>query len=338
MRFPRLRSRLTITLGCLLLVALIGYGDYRSGYENSMLLLYLIPIAVATWYNGITFGVVIAALSVVAFVISDMAAGIPSVGVWNIATSFLYYIVFLVLLSRCRHLLNDMHRRVEERTADLRREIVARKGLEHKIAEVAEDERRRLGRDLHDSLCQHLTGTALKAQTVVSQLQGSDNPALENARKVVSLVDRGIDIAREIARGLFSSELEGEGLICALDVLAKSTSHQHKIDCRFHHNGEVTMSPDKATQLYWIAREAVRNAVTHAHPTRIAIGLTRARDQIELFVEDDGTGIPSSNGPRNGIGLQVMTQRAELAGGRLSTERSDERGGTVVRCILSLNS
>jgi signal transduction histidine kinase len=336
MRLPRLRSRLTIALGCLLLVALIGYGDYREGYENSMLLLYLIPIAIATWYNGITLGVAIAALSVAAFVISDLAAGIPSVGVWNIATSFLYYIVFVVLLSRCRHLLNDMHRQVEEQTADLRREIAARKGLEHKIADVAEDERRRLGRELHDSLCQHLTGTALKAQTVVSQLQGSDNPALENARKVVSLVDRGIDIAREIARGLFSSELEGEGLICALDVLAKSTSHEHKIDCRFHHNGEVTIPPEKATQLYWIAREAVRNAVTHAHPTRIAIGLTRARDQIELFVEDDGTGIPSSDGTRNGIGLIVMTQRAELAGGRLSTERSDF-GGAAVRCILSLN-
>jgi signal transduction histidine kinase len=331
MRFPRLRSRLTIALGCMLLVALVGYGDYLSGYENSMLLLYLIPIAIATWYNGITLGVVIAALSVAAFVISDDAAGIPSVGAWNIVTTFLYYILFLVLLSRCRHLLNDMHRRVEERTADLRREIVARKGLERKIADVAEDERRRLGRELHDSLCQHLTGTALKAQTVVSQLQGSDNPALDNARKVVSLVDRGIDIAREIARGLFSSELEGEGLICALDV-------QHKIDCRFHHNGEVTMPPDKATQLYWIAREAVRNAVTHAHPTRIAIGLARARDKIELFVEDDGIGIPRSDGTRNGIGLQVMTQRAELAGGRLSTERSDERGGTVVRCILPLNS
>ena len=337
MRLPPLRSRLTIALGCLLLVALIGYGDFKEGYENSMLLLYLIPIAIATWYNGITFGIVIAALSVTAFVASDIAAGIPSVGVWNIATSFLYYIVFLVLLSRCHHLLNDMHRRVEERTADLRREIGARKALEHKIAEVAEDERRRLGRELHDSLCQHLTGTALKAQTVVSQLQGSDERALDNACKVVGLVDRGIDIARDLARGLFSSELEGEGLSCALEGLAKTTSHEHQIDCRFQHNEEVTMSPDKATQLYWIAREAVRNAVAHAQATQIVIGLTRANGHVELSVEDDGIGMPRSEGVRNGIGLLVMTQRAELAGGRLKTERSDF-GGAAVRCIISTNT
>jgi two-component system nitrate/nitrite sensor histidine kinase NarX len=117
-------------------------------------------------------------------------------------------------------------------------------------------------------------------------------------------------------------------------VLAKATSHEHKIDCRFQPNGEVTMSPDKATQLYWIAREAVRNAVTHAQATQIVIGLTRANGHVELIVEDDGTGIPKSEGVRNGIGLLVMTQRAELAGGLLRTERSDS-GGTAVRCIIS---
>jgi len=334
MHLPRLRSRLAITLTCLLLIGLIGYGDYSQGSESSMLLLYLIPIALATWYGGITLGVAIAAVSVAVDLFSDQAAGVPNAGVWNTVTGFLYYVVFLVLLSRCHGLLNDMHRRVEERTADLRREIGARKALEHKIADVAEHERRRLGRELHDSLCQHLTGTALKAQTVVSQLQGGDNSALDTACKVVSLVDRGIDIAREIARGLFSSELEGEGLSCALEVLAKTTSHEHKIDCRFQHNEEVTMAPDKATQLYWIAREAVRNAVAHAQATRIVIGLNRANGHVELTVEDDGTGMPRPEGVRNGIGLLVMTQRAELAGGRLRTERSDA-GGTAVRCIIS---
>ncbi|MEP7016368.1 MAG: histidine kinase [Verrucomicrobiota bacterium] len=334
MRTLRLRSRLIIALGCLMLVALIGYGDYREGYENSMLLLYLVPIAVATWYDGVIVGVIIAALCVAVAVLSDVKASIPTPGIWNVASSFLYYVVFAVLLSRWHNLLNNMHRRVEERTVDLQREIVARKALERQIAQVTEHERRRLGRELHDSLCQHLTGTALKAQTVVTQLGGSDNPAIENARRVVSLVDRGIDIARDIARGLFSSELEGEGLIEALDVLAKTTSHERQIECRFHHTAQVTMPATKATQLYWIAREAVTNAVTHANPTRIEIGLTRAGDDIELLVEDNGTGMAHSGNGRNGIGLQVMMQRAELAGGSLSTGRSDY-GGAAVRCVVS---
>ncbi len=337
MRLPHLRSRFAIGLGCVLLVALIGYGDYREGYEDSFLLLYLVPIAVATWYNGIALGVVVAALSVAADVISDVAAGNPNVAIWNTVTSFFYYIVFVVLLSRWHNLLNEMHRRVEERTADLQREIVARKSLEREIAKVTEHERRRLGLELHDSLCQHLTGTSLKAQTVVAQLQDNGSPVLETARKVVSLVERGIDIARDIARGLFSSELEGEGLIYALDVLAKTTSHQKQIECSFEHDTEVNVTPDKATQLYWIAREAVTNAVTHASPTRIIIRLRRAPSGIALSVEDDGGGLARPGGERNGIGLQVMTHRAELAGGALNTGRSDY-GGAAIQCIIPSNA
>jgi signal transduction histidine kinase len=337
MSLSRLRLRWAIRLGCPLLVALIGYGDYREGYENSMLLLYLAPIAIATWYNGITLGIFMAALCVGADLVSDSMAGLPRVGIWNVASSFLYFVVFAVLLSRWHNLLNEMHRRVEERTADLQREIVARKALEQKIAEVTEHERRRLGRELHDGLCQHLTGTTLKAQTVVAQLQGGEKLGLENARQVVRLVDRGIDIARNIARGLFSSELEGEGLISALAGLAKTTCHERHIDCRFDHSAGLTMSPDKSTQLYWIAREAVSNALTHGNPRRIEIRLMRASNDIELSVEDDGTGMPSSHAWRRGIGLQVMKQRADLAGGRLCTERS-RRGGVAVRCVLSANS
>jgi len=138
MSLSRLRLRWAIGLGCPLLVALIGYGDYREGYENSMLLLYLAPIAIATWYNGITLGIFMAALCVGADLVSDSMAGLPRVGIWNVASSFLYFIVFAVLLSRWHNLLNEMHRRVEERTADLQREIVARKALEQKIAEVLE--------------------------------------------------------------------------------------------------------------------------------------------------------------------------------------------------------
>jgi signal transduction histidine kinase len=336
-RLPPLRLRWAIGLVCPLLIVLVGYGDYLEGSENSMLLLYLVPIAIATWYDGIALGITMSALSVGADFVSDTMARLAQPGIWNVASSFLYYVVFAVLLSRWHSLLNDMHRRVEQRTADLQREIVARKALEQKIAEVTEHERRRLGRELHDGLCQHLTGTTLRAQTVVTQLQSGQKVTLENARKVVTLVDRGIEIARDIARGLFSSELEGEGLISALDGLAKTTCRERDVDCRFGYSAGLTMSPDKSTQLYWIAREAVNNALTHGKARHIVIRLTRENDHIELSIEDDGTGMPRPDARRRGIGLQVMEQRANLAGGRLRIERIDS-GGVAIRCILSLNS
>jgi signal transduction histidine kinase len=331
------RFHLAIAVGCTLLIALIGYGDFREGDENVMLLFYMLPIAAATWYSGMGLGIAMVVVSITVDFISDRVAGVTTAGGWNMGTSFLYYVVFVVLLSRWHNLLDHMHVRVEERTADLQREIAVRKKLEREVANVTEHERRRLGRQLHDNLCQHLTGTALKAQTLVKQLQTSDDGTVENARGVVSLVNRGIEIARDIARGLFSSELEGEGLILALAGLADTTSQQHQVDCSFRHDTEATMSTETATHLYWIAREAVTNAVRHADAKRIQIRLTRANGSIELSVEDDGIGMRDSAGEQNGIGLHVMRHRAQLAGGCLETSNG-ERRGTSIRCAIPLHS
>ncbi|MDQ6809896.1 MAG: sensor histidine kinase [Verrucomicrobiota bacterium] len=317
-------------------VLLIGYGDFRQGNENSMLLFYMIPIALATWYSGTAAGIGVVALSVAAAVLADKLAGIPSVELWNVGMSVAYYLVFVGLLSRWHNSVKHMHAKVEERTADLQREISARKGLEREVANVTEHERARLGRELHDSLCQHLTGTALKAQTVVKQVERGEDCAAATASDVVTLVDRGIEIARDIARGLFSSELEGEGLVMAIGGLAENTSRLHGIDCSFDHNSEISLSPEKATQLYWITREAVTNAVRHARASRIQIRLTQAGAHAELDVEDDGCGLAPYREKGHGIGLHVMRQRAELAGGSLRTSNGKE-GGTKVRCLVPVD-
>jgi signal transduction histidine kinase len=158
-----------------------------------------------------------------------------------------------------------------------------------------------------------------------------------NAQDVVSLVDRGIEIARDIARGLFSPELEGEGLVAALEGLVERTAQQHQVECSFQHSPEIVISSAKATQLYWIAREAVNNAIRHGRPKRIQIRLTQAGQHVELDVDDDGRGISPYREEKQGIGLHVMRQRAALAGGSVRTIQALE-GGTAVRCVISLVS
>ncbi len=337
MRVPSLSRRLAIVLSCPVLIALVGYGDYLEGDENSMLLLYLVPIALATWYNGLSAGIAMAILSLAADLISDSVGSVPKPGWWGVASNCLYFLIFAVLLSRCHTLLQNMRRRVEARTADLEREIATRKSLERKIAEAGDHERRRLARDLHDSLCQHLAGTALTAQIVASGLEEENHVSRQQAGKVVSLVDEGIEIARNIARGVFSEDLEGQGLACALEVLAKNASRQHGIECRFDQDIDPTMPLEKATQLYWIAREAVANAVIHAHATSVIIRLSNLGQHVELSVEDNGPGIPSIAADSNGIGLQVMAQRAGLAGGHLSIDRAPN-GGAAIRCYISAHA
>src|SRR6516225_3512846 len=82
----------------LALVCLIGYIDFRTGYERSLSLFYLVPISLGTWFVGLPFGFAIAILSVVVWVASDLAAGIPSVRLWNAGMTLASYFAFTVVL------------------------------------------------------------------------------------------------------------------------------------------------------------------------------------------------------------------------------------------------
>ncbi len=195
-------SKTAVTAACLVLVVVLGYGDYRTGYEQSFLLFYLLPVTLATWRGNLALGIIFSVLSVAAWIISDVAAGVPAVGFWNVGMALAAYLVFTLLFSKLRDLFTELDERVRARTAALRREIAERERLDRELASVADRERRRLGQELHDSICQHLTGTALTAQTLREKLAARSAPEVGEADKVVRYIEEGIDLSRSLARGL----------------------------------------------------------------------------------------------------------------------------------------
>src|SRR5215469_7476673 len=83
--FPRLKvSYRSLTIACLILSGLIGYVDYLTGYEHSLLLFYFLPISLAAWFGNFAFGIIIVAVCVMIWVLSDLASGIPALEFWNI--------------------------------------------------------------------------------------------------------------------------------------------------------------------------------------------------------------------------------------------------------------
>src|SRR5436189_3250692 len=186
--------------------------------------------------------------------------------------AFASYVLFAGVLSKLGTLVRELDRRVEERTAALEREMAERRRLDQEIARVADRERRRLGHDLHDSLGQHLTGTALAAQVLKEKLAARSAPETEEAEKLVRCVEEGIDLTRNLARGFFSPELEAEGLVVALQNLAENVTERFAINCIFHGEESIPLRDSAvATQLYRIAQEAARNAAKHAAAENIDI-------------------------------------------------------------------
>src|SRR5437016_9998519 len=90
---------------CLLLVGCVGYIDYLTGYERSLLLFYLLPISLATWFGGLILGLATVVISVAVWILSDVAAaGIQAAGLWNGGMAFFSYAFFVGVLWKLRTL------------------------------------------------------------------------------------------------------------------------------------------------------------------------------------------------------------------------------------------
>lgn len=329
-------SRTAVIVTSLCAVGIVGYIDYLTGYERPLALFYLLPICLATWFVSFRVGLGIAVVSVAVSMLSDVAAGIPALRFWNAGMALASYALFAGVLSKLQTLLEELDRRVQERTAALQREMTERQRLDREIAQVADRERRRLGQDLHDRLGQHLTGTALAAQVLKEKLAAKTAPEVREAAKLVHYVEEGIDLTRNLARGFFSPELEADGLTVALEGLAEDIRERFVVNCVFNGEESVPVHDSAvATQLYRIAQEAATNAAKHAAAEQIDICISVDHSELTLAIMDDGVGFPDNPSDSKGLGLRLMRHGAALIGGTFNVQRNGQRG-TIATCKVTI--
>jgi len=329
------RLRIALTFGVVLIV---GLADFASRYEISFSIFYLLPISYALWNLGTRITVAVAGLSVAIWLLGDWAAGVPYPNqfapVWNASITLGFYVVVIWLLSRLKTFQETLEGRVRQRTAALAAEIETRRELEKEILIISEREQQRIGRDLHDTLCQHLTATAIAGQILGEKLTAEARPEVCDAAEIVELIEEGIVIARDLARGLFPAEIEAEGLISALRELAASNDGRHGIACRFEaERAALIHDTSVAAHLYRIAQEAVRNAVRHGGARNIVIRFAEEGGGAKLTIRDDGTGIPNFSEEPKGMGLHIMRHRAAMIDAAFAVESNSH--GTVVSCNVA---
>jgi signal transduction histidine kinase len=316
------------------ILSVVGYLDYITSYKVSFFIFYLIPIVFALRRVGVAFAVIISVLSVIVWMVTNLAGGdiypnwfIPA---WNAAQRIAIYlgvVNFLVL----REKLED---RVRERTAALTHEMQERSRLEKELLEISEREQRRIGHDLHDSLCQHLTATALAGQVLSKKLADKSLPETAAANHLVGLVEEAIDLTRGVARNLHPVEMQAEGLIYGFQELAANTSERFKIACEFQCPQTVLLQDATAnTHLYRIVQETITNAIRHGKAKHITIRLDATDSVINLAITDDGIGIRDKKRNNGGMGLRIMAYRASMIGATFDIKRLPSRG-TRVTCTL----
>lgn len=145
-------------------------------------------------------------------------------------------------------------------------DITNRRRLERAILEASANEQRRVGHELHDGLCQQLTGIAFSAELLARKLEAKAPEAVPQVRKLADEVDQAITQTRALARGLNPVEIHADGLASALDDLARKVAESYSVSCGFRREGDGEASVgdnSAATHLYRIAQEAISNAIRH---------------------------------------------------------------------------
>jgi PAS domain S-box-containing protein len=210
------------------------------------------------------------------------------------------------------------------------------KSLEARLLEVGEAERRRIGHDLHDSLCQQLAGIAYLATAVHEKLAQAVPEEKESLERISQLLQGAIDQAHGVARGLHPVEMEPGGLMRALEELCANYRQMYSIGIRFACPTPVPVEDNAtATHLYRIAQEAVSNAIKHGKASQLTLRLSVKEHAIALGITDNGIGLPEPMPQATGLGLETMRFRARSIGATLEIARRRE-GGTAVVCVLPI--
>jgi len=216
-------------------------------------------------------------------------------------------------------------------------EITDRKALEKLVIEAGDTQRSRIGRDLHDTLGQNLTGLSFLIQGLARELSEKLPDQAKMADKIVHQVKDSIAQVRFLAKGLTPVGLGEDGLAAALGELAGDTESLFGLSCVFNCDHPVAFDDESVnTHLYYIALEAVNNATKHSRAEHITITLTGDEGGVSVVVADDGVGLPDVSVHSGGMGMHTMRYRADVIGALLRID-SGETGGVTVTCTLPAN-
>ncbi|BBZ40150.1 sensor histidine kinase [Mycobacterium conspicuum] len=297
-----------------------------------MVLLALVPVVFAEHYvrrqRGlilmlITVGCVLALAVLARFQnISQIAAHAPpaieSVFI-NVALPIIAVHILLIVWNNAAAL------RVSQKLlADHAAELAASRT---RLITAADEERRRLERDLHDGAQQHLVALAVLLQLARRAEKDRAERLLLEASE---LMDTAIAEIRRIAHGIYPPLLVSGGLAQALPAAAAHAAIP--VDLNLQGVGRYRREVEAA--LYYCSTEALQNAAKHGGPdAKVAINASVEDHQLTLVISDSG---PGFNRATTGAGLTNMKDRLAAIGGQLEIDTAPGRGTRIIATVTSV--
>jgi len=239
----------------------------------------------------------------------------------------------------------DLEARVEQRTAALKETnqklcdvLEERKRLEAELLEIAENERRRIGFDLHDDLGQKLTGMLLLARALEQRLSREGHKEADEVRRICELIEQSVSHTHNLAHHFSSIDATGGDLADVMSGLAATVEKMFGIPCECTLKGEIPPLPENTSaQFYKIAQEAVSNAIKHGKASCVWISVTANPQKLVVTIKNDGIPFSPPANPKARMGLRTMNYRANTIGATFEI-KPNQKNGTLVTCVLPLKS
>ncbi len=243
-------------------------------------------------------------------------------------------------VGRLSEAFNDMQRRLHEQFSEIEAARKASRNLAQKVLSAQEQERSRVAAEVHDSLLQHMVALNYHIEGLDLESPQVDDGTAEQLKRFARLLKSTISAGRELVESLRPPLLEVMGLGAAVRDLLTGSCDRAGVKCEFHSDKLPTMDPALEIAAYRVVQEAVNNALRHAEPRLVQVGLRLDDGSLTATVCDDGRGFDLEDRARaaassSHLGLESMRERAETLGGNLTVATSREHG-TVVTVAFPL--
>lgn len=213
-------------------------------------------------------------------------------------------------------------------------DITELRALQRDVLRYADNERRQLASELHDGLAQDLAGVSYLMRSIEQTLEREPSSQLHQLRQLRDVIEKAIHKARGLARGFSPIEMSQGGLAVALYRLRLDVATIYQLDMSIDFHSSIQLNEASSVGVYAIVHEAVLNAAKHANCGEIVVSLSTRNDELEVCIEDDGSGIVEDTG-NHGMGIRLMQHRAAVLGGHLRID-SEAGSGTRVSCRFDI--
>jgi signal transduction histidine kinase len=202
--------------------------------------------------------------------------------------------------------------------------------LSSQLINVQEAERKRIAREIHDSIGQTLAAIKFGLESKLSQMGGGAAPPGVSIENIISLTQNGIEESRRIQMDLRPSVLDDLGIIATFGWFMREFQ---KVYSRISVEKQVSVQeneiPDSLkTVLFRVMQEAMNNIAKHSKANLVRLSLRKMDDRIELSIEDNGAGFDPKT-IKQGLGLTSMRERTELSGGSFAVKSILGKGTTI---------